>query len=185
MEYVIHIGDRPITLKHDDIEDVVNVDSLTKIDTSNIFGEAVTVTAAVNRVGLMKAEVESNLAGLKLDCRIYENNYRSNLRKQSSKSGGSYIIKVDSEEVSVKLTEKALETCYESEPEWIELKREIIRAERNFNSLDALYWAIQDKSKKLNGFISNTTPEEFVDGLIEGKVNGILISKGAKAGSIK
>ena len=43
--------------------------------------------------------------------------------------------------------------------------------------LDSLYWACQDKSRKLNGLVNGTTPQEFVEGMIEGKVNGILIKK--------
>jgi hypothetical protein len=178
MEQKIRIGEQELTLEFGLIEDVINVDDLTKIDTSNLFGEAVTVSAAANRIGLMMSEVGANLAGLKLDLKLYENNYRNRLRAQASKNAGSYLLEVDGEKIPVKITEKALETCYDSEAEWIGLKREIISTERNFNSLSALYWAVQDKSRKLNGLVSGTTPEEFIAGLIEGKINGILITKG-------
>jgi len=126
MEQTIRIGEKELTLEFGLIEDVINVDDLTKIDTSNIFGEAVTVSAAANRIGLMMSEVGSNLAGLKLDCKLYENYYRNKLRAQASKNSGSYTIEVDGEKVNVKLTETGLATCYDSEPEWIKLKREII-----------------------------------------------------------
>jgi hypothetical protein len=178
MEQQIRIGEQNLTLEFGLIDDVINVDDLTKIDTSNIFGESVTISAAVNRIGLMMSEVGANLAGLKLDCKFYENQYRNRLRAQASKSGGSYIVIVDGEKISVKITEKALETCYDSEPDWLVLKKDIINTERNYNSLSSLYWAMQEKSRKLNGLISGTTPEEYIAGIIEGKVNGILIGKG-------
>lgn len=184
MQQEIRIGDRTLTLEFGLIEDVINVDDLTKIDTSNLFGEAVTISAAVNRIGLMKSEVGGTLAGLKLDIRLFENDFRGKLRAQASKNSGSYTIKIDGELVSVKITEKALETCYDSDPEYLKLKREAITMERNFNSLDSLYWAIQEKSRKLNGLISSTTPEEFIAGIIEGKVNGILITKGSQKKSL-
>lgn len=186
MRQEINIGEQLLTLEFGLIDDVINVDDLTKIDTSNIFGEAVTISAAVNRIGLMMSEVGSNLASLKLDCKLYENNYRNKLRAQASKNSGNYIIIVDGEEVKVKLTETGLTTCYDSEPEWLEIKRSIISAERNYNSLSALYWAVQEKSRKLNGLISSTTPEEFIAGIIEGKINGILVTKNTekKAASI-
>lgn len=184
MQQEIRIGERTLTLEFGLIEDVINVDDLTRIDTSNLFGEAVTISAAANRIGLMMSEVSANLAGLKLDLKFYENNYRNKLRAQASKNSGSYKTIVDGEEISVKITEKALETCYDSEPEWLKLKREAINAEKNFNSLSALYWAVQDKSRKLNGLVSSTTPEEFIAGIVEGKINGILVSKGSKRKSL-
>lgn len=186
MKYEIRIGEHPITLEHGLIDEIINVDDLTRIDTSNLFGEAVTVSAAANRVGLMKAEVEGTLADLRLDLKVFENNYRHKLRAEASNNTGNYTILVDEKEAKVKLTEKALETCYESDIEWIELKRSINKAEKNFNSLSALYWSIQDKCRKLNGLVSSTTPEEFVAGIVEGKINGILVNKSTKkAGSIK
>lgn len=185
MTQEVQIGERILTLEFGLIEDVINVDDLTKIDTSNIFGEVVTVSAAANRIGIMMSEVGANLASAKLDCKLYENDFRNKLRSQASKNSGSYKIVVDGEEISVKLTETGLATCYDSDDEWLRLKREIITLEKNFNSLSALYWAVQDKSRKLNGLVHSTTPEDFVAGLVEGKVNGILVSKGQKkVGSI-
>lgn len=186
MQQEIRIGEQTLTLEFGLIDNIINVDDLTIIDTSNLFGEAVTVSAAVNRIGLMKSEIDSVLAGLKLDLRLFENNFRNSLRAEASKNAGSYTIQVDGEPVKIKLTETGLATCYDSDPEWLKLKREVISTERNSNSLDALYWAMQDKSKKLNGLVASTTPEEFVAGVIEGKVNGILLQKGKvkKAGSI-
>jgi len=43
--------------------------------------------------------------------------------------------------------------------------------------LSSLYWAIQDKSRKLNSLVNGTTPEEFISEMVAGKVNGILIEK--------
>ena len=177
MKYTVHIGDTPIVLEHDNLDSTINVDDLTKIDTSNLFGEAVTISAAVNRIGLLKSEVEANMAETKLEYKIYEGNLKSKLRHQAANNSGFYLIRVGNEDVKVKLTEKALDTCFETDEGWLKLKRQFIRAERNFNAISSLYWACQDKSRKLNGLVSGTTPKEFVEGMIEGKVNGILISK--------
>ena len=67
MQYTIHVGDKPIIIEHDDLESTINVDDLTKINPSNIFGEAVTISAAVNRIGLLKSEVEGIMAETKLE----------------------------------------------------------------------------------------------------------------------
>lgn len=177
MKYTLHIGDNPIILEHDNLDSTINVDDLTKIDTSNIFGEAVTISAAVNRIGLLKSEVEALMAETKLEYKIYEGEFKAKLRKEAVNNGGYYTIRVGNEDVKVKLTEKALETSFEIDPKWVKLKKKFITAEKNFNALSSLYWACQDKSRKLNGLVNGTTPEEFVEGMIEGKVNGILITK--------
>lgn len=180
MRYTIHVGDKPIILEHGDFDSTINVDDLTIIDTSNIFGEAVTISAAANRIGLIKAEVEAIMALAKLGYKIYEGKFKANLRKQAAEDGGYYKLRVDDVDVKVKLTEKALDTCFETDDEWKEKKEAFIEAEKNWNSLGALYWATQDKSRKLNGLIVGTTPADFVDQMIEGKINGILIKKGKK-----
>ena len=43
MKYEMSLGGKPLTLVHDDLDTSINVDNLTKIDTSNIFGEHVTI----------------------------------------------------------------------------------------------------------------------------------------------
>ena len=177
MKYTIHVGTTPITLIHPNIDDTINVDDLTKIDTSNLFGEAVTISAAVNRIGLLKAELEGRMAELKLEYRLFEGKFKSKLRKEASNNSGYYTLRIDNSDVKVKLTEKGLDSAFETDPKWIELKKEYITAEKNFNMLSALYWSMQDKSRKLNGLVSGTTPEDFVEGIIEGKINGILLKK--------
>lgn len=175
MKYSVFIGDREITLEHENFGNTINVDDLTTIDTSNIFGEHVTISAAVNRIGLMKSEVMATMAEARLEYKMYEGMYKARLRKQASKNKGMYSIRIDNEDVEVKLSEASLATSFETDEEWIKLKRAFIKAEKDFNALDALYWACQDKSRKLNGLVQGTTPEEYVDKMISGKVNGVLI----------
>lgn len=186
MEYPINILGREIVLEYDDLDEIISVDDFTRINTSNLFGETVTVSAAANRIGLMKSEVEGDIADLKLDLKVFENEYRNKLRMEASNNNGSYTIKVGKETAKVKLTEKSLETCFESDPEWIDLNRELNKATRVFGQLTSLHWSIQDKCRKLNGLITPTTPEEFAAEMIQGKVNGFFITKnGSRPGSIK
>ena len=177
MEYKINLGGQEITLYHDNMDSSINVDDLTKIDVGNIYGDAVTISAAVNRIGLIKAEVEALVGETKLDYKIYEGQFKAKLRKQAANNGGFYTIRIDNEDVKIKATEKALETSFETDEKWIELKKAFITAEKNFNSLSSLYWACQDKSRKLNTLVNGVTPSEFVSEMIEGKINGILIQK--------
>ena len=177
MEYKINIGGQEITLYHDNMDSSINVDDLTKIDVGNIYGDAVTISAAVNRIGLIKAEVEALVGETKLEYKIYEGQFKAKLRKQAANNGGFYTIRIDNDDVKIKATEKALETSFETDDRWIELKKAFITAEKNFNSLSSLYWACQDKSRKLNTLVNGVTPNEFVSEMLEGKINGILIQK--------
>ena len=177
MEYEMSLGGKPLTLVHDDLDSSINVDNLTKIDTSNIFGEHVTISAAVNRIGLLKAEVQKVMSEAKLDLKMYEGSFKAKLRKQAANNSGKYTMRVDNEDVAIKLTESSLATSFETDAEWIKIKKAYILSERNFNALESLYWACQDKSRKLNGLVQGTTPDEYVSEMIEGKVNGILIKK--------
>jgi len=177
MEYKINLGGQEITLYHDNMDSSINVDDLTKIDVGNIYGDAVTISAAVNRIGLIKAEVEALVGETKLEYKIYEGQFKAKLRKQAANNGGFYTIRIDNDDVKIKATEKALETSFETDDRWIELKKAFITAEKNFNSLSSLYWACQDKSRKLNTLVNGVTPSEFVSEMIEGKINGILIQK--------
>jgi len=177
MEYKINLGGQEITLYHDNMDSSINVDDLTKIDVGNIYGDAVTISAAVNRIGLIKAEVEALVGETKLEYKIYEGQFKAKLRKQAANNGGFYTIRIDNDDVKIKATEKALETSFETDERWIELKKAFITAEKNFNSLSSLYWACQDKSRKLNTLVNGVTPSEFVSEMIEGKINGILIQK--------
>ena len=177
MEYKINVGGQEITLYHDNMDSSINVDDLTKIDVGNIYGDAVTISAAVNRIGLIKAEVEALVGETKLEYKIYEGQFKAKLRKQAANNGGFYTIRIDNDDVKIKATEKALETSFETDERWIELKKAFITAEKNFNSLSSLYWACQDKSRKLNTLVNGVTPSEFVSEMIEGRINGILIQK--------
>lgn len=182
MEYKIQVGNKNITLEHGDLESTLNVDDLTTIDTSNIFGEAVTISAAINRIGLIKADAEALLSAIKLKTRIFESDFRLAKRKEAEDNSGKFKLPCkdndgNDDEVEVKATEKALETCFELDLEWRKLKAEYVKCEKKLGYVSSLYWSMQDKARKLNGLVSDTVPEDFVSQLVEGIVNGVLIKK--------
>ena len=177
MEYKIEIGNKIVTLIHDNIDETINVDDLTKIDPSNLYGEAVTISAAMNRVGLLKADLQSMLDEKKLELRVFEADFISKKRKEAVNNHGKFTLRVGNDDIEIKSTEKALEKVFEGDPDWIELKKNYIALERNFNRLDSLYWSCQSKDKKLSNLTNSVTPEDFVEELVQGKFNGITIKK--------
>ena len=107
MEYKVEIGGKVITLFHDNMDESINVDDLTKIDSSNLYGEAVTISAAMNRIGLLKAELESHLAESKLDLRIFEADFVAKKRKEAANNGNQFTLRGGNEDVKITQTEKA------------------------------------------------------------------------------
>lgn len=177
MKYSFFIGKTPITLEYGELDEIINVDDLTKIDHTNIFGDAVTATASANRCGMLAARVQGMVDEAKLRLRIYENECRSKKRLEASKNGDKFSIEVDGEIAWIKLSEKALESICDSDAEWQRLKIDCIKLEENLANLTSLHWSSQQKCRNLTNLVSNVTPEEFIAELIEGKINGFFLKK--------
>lgn len=173
MKEAVHIGDKTIVLLSRDFEEDIDLDSITSIDYSNLYGEAVTVSALLNKIGMLKSDAESCYAEEKLSCDIYEASLKKDYRAQALRKGGKVVI--DGEEI--KITDKSLEDLVFSDKEFQIKKRSVISAKRVLDYLDSIYWAIQAKDKKLNNILPKVTPQEFVNELIEGEINTFYIKK--------
>ena len=173
MEILVHFNNVPVTLSTDGFEGTVDVDRLTAIDYSNLYGEAVTVSALLNKIGLLRAEAEKTMAEKKLERDVYEAEKKRVWRREANANSGKFTV--DGEEV--KLSEKALDEALLLDDGYQDLSMEFIDAQRNFSMLDSLQWSVQDKSKKLNNMLKPVTPQDFVNDLVEGEVNSFYITK--------
>lgn len=173
MEILVHFNDVPVTLVTNGFEETVDIDKLTSIDYSNLYGEAVTVSALLNKVGLLRAEAERAVSEKKLEKEVYEADMKKGWRREANRNGGKFTI----EDEEIKLSEKALDEALLLDEDCQKLCLEYIEAQKNFSVLDALQWSVQDKSKKLNNLLKPVTPQEFLSELVEGKVNSFLIAK--------
>lgn len=173
MRTVIHIDNQPLELIMADFDSEINVDEITSIDYSNLFGEAVTISTLLNRIGILKARAEAIYAEKKLEFDIYEATQRKRLRREAAMN--SNYFKVDDQQI--KLTENSLEEAIIIDEGWQVNKKNVIKAQETLNKVDSIYWAISSKSKKLEVMLKPITPEEFYNELMEGTVNGILIKK--------
>lgn len=173
MNILVHFNDVPVTLVTNGFEDTVDIDRLTAIDYSNLYGEAVTVSALLNKVGLLRAEAERAVSEKKLEKEVYEADMKKGWRREANRNGGKFTI----EDEEIKLSEKALDEALLLDEDYQKLCLEYIEAQKNFSVLDALQWSVQDKSKKLNNLLKPVTPQEFLSELVEGKVNSFLIAK--------
>lgn len=173
MNILVHFNNVPVTLQTNGFEETVDIDKLTSIDYSNLYGEAVTVSALLNKVGLLRAEAEKSMAEKKLEKEVYEADMKKGWRREANRNGGKFTI----EDEAIKLSEKALDEALLLDEDYQKLCIEYIEAQKNFSVLDALQWSVQDKSKKLNNLLKPVAPQEFINELIEGEVNSFLIFK--------
>lgn len=178
MNILVHFNDVPVTLQTNGFEDTVDIDKLTSIEYSNLYGEAVTVSALLNKVGLLRAEAEKKVAECKLEKEVYEAQTKKEWRREANRNGGKFMLTMEDGEVEeIKLSEKALDEALLLDENYQNLCIEYIDAQKNFSVLDALQWAVQDKSKKLNNLLKPVTPTEFLGELVEGEVNSFFIKK--------
>lgn len=164
MQVIVHLGDNPVSLKFNSFGEEVDVDELTKIDYSNLFGEAITVSALMNQIGLLKSAAENSYSLKKLEVDIYEAEKRREIRGQFSKK-------------ELKLTEKQLDEEITLDKAWQIMKKQVFSSKKDLDFIDAIYWAVQSKDKKLNNLIKGVTPEELYNEIIDCTINNIVIKK--------
>lgn len=161
---VLHLGNQVVTIKFGKFEDEIDADDLCRIDYGNLYGEAVTVSALMNRIGILRAEAEYIFNQKKLECEVREAQLRKDERRKANSDG-------------TKMTEKALEDIVLLDEGLIVMRNNIAKAGKDFKIMEALYYAILSKDKKLNNILKPLTPQELGNEIIEGRVNGLVILK--------
>ena len=173
MKILVHFGNTPVELETNGFEETLDIDRLTSINYSNLYGEAVTISALLNKIGMLRADAERELSEKKLVRDVLEATLKKGWRREANVNGCRFTI--DGEDI--KLSEKALDEALLLNAEYQERSLEYIDAQKNFSVLDSLLWAVQDKSRKLNNILKPVTPQEFLNDLVEGEVNTYIIRK--------
>jgi hypothetical protein len=145
----MNIGGKKIVLNTKDFNEEIDVDDLLSIHYENIPGEVITIPALLNRVGLLKA-----------------------LRREATINSGFFRIN----EERFKLSEKSLEEAMVLDKVCQTRAQQLIDAETDYETVSVLYWSLSEKSKKLDNLIKGTSPDEFSESIIEGKINDMYIS---------
>lgn len=163
----INLDNKIIVLSFEEFDTDIDVDELTRIDYSNLFGEMVTVSTLLNRVGLLKADFEARVSHSKMEFDIYcaglRKMYRSNAIKSSSK-----------------LTAQEVEDMVLMDEGYKIRKSNTFQHTKQLQYLDSIYWSVKSKDDKLSVLLKGVTPIEFETGIAEGVVNGIMINKKEK-----
>lgn len=142
----------------------INLDNLLRIDYSNIFGEVITIPVLENQVGRLLADLRNYSKEQKLKVEMKEAEVRKLFRNARSNEGGKPpTIQETDDHVTM-------------DPIVSNLRFRLIRIEKDVEQIEALYDACKSKSFKLNNLSKSITPEGFEKQLVEGRINGVLIS---------
>lgn len=163
--------DRMVSLQVREFDTDINTEELLQIDYSNILGDIITFPVLHNRIGLLKADIESIVATSKFNLEIYAAQLQEIKRKDLT------TFKVDSKGVKTpsKPTVQEVENAVLLDEGYQLKKKSYIRRQRDLAYIESLYWSAKDKSDKLNRISEKLRPEEFSSEILEGEINGVLI----------
>lgn len=174
MKQVIKLEDKTIVLIYKDIDDDIDVDQLLQIDYTNIYGELLTNSVILNKIGLLRADAQASYDLMKMNVNIFEAKIRRQLRREALINGGK--VKIE-DEGSIKLTESSLDEIVDGNSKLQVLRKQLIEAKKDLEYMDSLFWSLKSKDQKLNLLVPKVTPQELYDELIEGTINTITIKK--------
>lgn len=161
----IPLKDKVAVLSIECFDTDIDTDELVKIQYHNLIGEILTFPVLMNRIGNLKAEIEEILAETRLAVDIgtaeLKEYYRRNL-----------TINSDSAKAK-KPTVDEVESAVQMDLKYINLRKRLIRVQREVSNIDSLYWAAKSKDDKLNRLSDKLRPQEFEGEIIEDTINGI------------
>lgn len=166
---LIQIGNKSYKLLFDDFDEDVDIDSLLKIDYSNLIGELTTFPVILNRFGILLAEAESQVAETKLNMDVYEAKTKEKLRVELAEQNNGKSPTVE-----------ALNNAVVSNKAYQAMKRKYIEVVKTRDYINSIFWAVKDKSEKLNKLSLSIQSGDLSDSVIEGKVNSVLIKRTKK-----
>lgn len=166
---LIQIGNKSYKLLFDDFDEDVDIDSLLKIDYSNLIGELATFPVILNRFGILLAEAESQVAETKLNMDVYEAKTKEKLRVELAEQNNGKAPTVE-----------ALNNAVVSNKAYQAMKRKYIEVVKTRDYINSIFWAVKDKATKLEKLSLSIQPGDLSDSVIEGKVNSVLIKRTKK-----
>ena len=166
MKKIINVGGQTLAIVYEEIDEKVDLDSLLKIDYSNLMGEIITFPIIVNRFGLLLADAESVVAEAKLTLEIYE-----------AKAKERFRVKLIGENGGKNPTVDALNSAVIQDKGYQQMKRKYIDAQKVRDYLNSAFWSAKDKSAKLDKLSLTIQDGELPDEVLERRVNGIKVKK--------
>lgn len=166
---VIQVGETTYKLLFDDFDEDMDIDSLLKIDYSNIIGELVTFPVIVNRFGILLAEAESKVSESKLNLEVFEAKTKERLRNELAEANGGKNPTVE-----------ALNNALLMNKAYQSLRRQFIEIQKTRDYVNSIFWSAKDKTSKIEKLSLTVQNGDIPDSVIEGRVNNVLIKKTKK-----
>ena len=164
---LIPFGRKIVVLFFPSFDAEVEVDDIMKIDYSNIIGELITFPVILNRIGLLRAEMEEISKTKKFEAQVYEAKLKQYYRKKGAIRGADDQVK--------KLTNPEVEEAVLLDKGYQAVMKALYNTEKGFSQIENLFWSAKDKSSKLDAITSKLNPKEFENEIVAGQVNGIMI----------
>ena len=166
---VIQVGETTYKLLFDDFDEDMDIDSLLKIDYSNIIGELVTFPVIVNRFGNLLAEAESKVSESKLNLEMFEAKTKERLRNELAEANGGKNPTVE-----------ALNNALLMNKSYQALRKQFIEVQKTRDYVNSIFWSAKDKTSKIEKLSLTVQNGDIPDSVIEGRVNNVLIKKTKK-----
>ena len=160
---IVNLGKKSFTLRFQGFDSEIDLDDLTKIHYENIYGELVTISALLNRVGLLKSEADNELAELKLTNEIHDANLRKTFKSQKIAAQEKYNL-------------QDIDDAVITDPTYKNNQLKLNRLQKQVNDINSIYWAVKSKDDKLTNLRSSFTPEDFEANIFDSVINGFMIS---------
>lgn len=166
---IITIGEKTYKLLFDSFDEDMDIDSLLKIDYSNLIGELVTFPVIVNRFGQLLAEAESQVAEAKLNLEVFEAKTKERLRAELAAENNGKAPTVEALNNAV-----VVNKAYQA------IRKKLIECQKTRDYMNSVFWSAKDKSEKLDKLSLTVQQGDIPDSAIEGKVNNVLLKRTKK-----
>lgn len=163
---VVNIAGKQYILRIGEFDEDFDVEEFLKIDYSNLVGELVTFPIIENRIGIMLADAESKVTEVKLNRDILE-----------AKLKEKYMIALTDVNNGKRPTIDAINAAVLQDKGYQAIIRSKIAAEKARDYANSLLWACKSKSQKIEKLSLTIQNQEVSAEQLEGKVNGIVISR--------
>lgn len=145
---VIKYGNVFLKLTIGDLEKQIDTDTLTKIDLNNIIGEIIVAPVLVNRWGNIQADVAHQLQIENLDFDIWCAKTKDSIRVELNQTKKATVSEVDD--------------ALTSHEDYKVRKMKIFKLEKALDIVKSVFWALKDKSDKLNKLSLTLQKEDIV-----------------------
>ena len=81
-KFAVNFGDKIIKFSFEDFNEEIDLDEILKIDYSNLIAELVTFPVVVNKIGILRAEIENKLRVEKMNFKIRESKLKNQTRER-------------------------------------------------------------------------------------------------------